>query len=196
MIGPSVILLAALALAAFAPPAVAELYQWTDASGVRYYTSDPDSIPEMYRPSARDIGSPRPREALPVETRRDADPGVMPFRSGAPIVAAVEINGAALRLIVDTGADRTMISPAAVERAGLSATGGRPVQILGVTGSAVGSELVVPQMDVAGARVGPLRVVVHEGTAGRADGLLGRDVLDFFTLTVDSTAGRAILKPR
>jgi hypothetical protein len=196
MIGPSVILLVALALAAFATPAVAELYQWTDASGVRYYTSDPDSIPEVYRPSARDIGSPRPREALPVETRRDADPGVMPFGGGAPIVAAVEINGAALRLIVDTGADRTMISPAAVARAGLNATGGQPVQILGVTGSAVGSELVVPQMDVAGARVGPLRVVVHEATAGRADGLLGRDVLDFFTLTIDSTAGRAILKPR
>ena len=28
------------------------------------------------------------------------------------------------------------------------------------------------------------------------DGLLGRDVLDFFTLTVDSSAGRATLIPR
>ncbi len=196
MIGPSVILFVALALAALATPAVAELYQWTDASGVRYYTSDPGSIPEAYRPSVRDIGSPRPREAPPVETRRDADSGVMPFGAGAPIVAAVEINGAALRLIVDTGAERTMISPAAVARAGLSAAGGRPVQIRGVTGSAVGSELVVPQMDVAGARVGPLHVIVHDAGAGGADGLLGRDVIDFFTLTVDGTAGRAILKPR
>jgi len=196
MIRWGVTLLVALALAAPATPAVAELYQWTDASGVRHYTSDLDAIPEAYRPSVQDIGSPRPREAPPVETRHDADRGVMPFGGGAPIVAAVEINGVALRLIVDTGAERTMISPAAVARAGLSAAGGRPVQILGVTGSAVGSELVVPQMDVAGTQVGPLRVVVHDVPAGGADGLLGRDVLDFFTLTVDSTAGRAILKPR
>ena len=196
MIRPSVTLLVALALAAWATPAVAELYQWTDASGVRYYTSDPGSIPEAYRPSVRDIGSPRPREAPPVETRREADRGVMTSRSGAPIVAVVEINGVALRLIVDTGADRTMIVPTAVARAGLSASGGRSVQIFGVTGSAVGSELVVSQMDVAGARVGPLHVIVHEAPVGGADGLLGRDVLDFFTLTVDSTAGRAILQPR
>lgn len=196
MIGPRVILLVVLASAALAPPAVAELYQWMDASGVRYYTSDLASIPEAYRPGVRDIGSPRPREAPPVETRRDADPGVMAFGAGAPIVAAVEINGAALRLIVDTGAERTMISPAAVARAGLSAAGGRPVQIRGVTGSAAGSEVVVSRMEVAGARVGPLHVIVHDAGARGADGLLGRDVLNFFTLTVDSTAGRAILTPR
>ena len=196
MIGASVLLLVALALAASVTPAVAELYQWTDASGVRYYTSDLASIPEAYRPSVRDIGSPRLREPPPVETHRDADSGVMSFGAGGPIVAGVEINGAALRLVVDTGAERTMISPAAMARAGLSAEGGRPVRILGVTGSAVGIELVVPQMDVAGARVGPLQVVVHDARVGDADGLLGRDVLDFFTLTVDSTAGRAILKPR
>jgi hypothetical protein len=196
MIRRSVILLVVLALAALAPPAVAELYQWTDASGVRHYTSDLASIPEAYLPGVRDIGSPRQREAPPVETRRDAEPGVMLSRGGAPIVAVVEINGVALRLIVDTGADRTMIVPAAVARAGLSAAGGRPVQIVGVTGSSVGSELIISQMGVAGARVGPLPVVVLEAPVGGADGLLGRDVLDFFTLTVDSTAGRAILTPR
>ena len=90
MIGPRVILLVALALAALAPPAVAELYQWTDANGVHHYTSDPGSIPEAYRPSVRDIGSPRPQEAPPVEARRDADSGVMPFRGGAPIVAILK----------------------------------------------------------------------------------------------------------
>ena len=75
-------------------PGAAELYQWTDGAGVLHYTSDPATIPEIYREAARDIGSPRVREA-------------------------------------------------------------------------------------------PAR-----------DGLLGRDVLDFFTLTVDSSAGRATLIPR
>jgi hypothetical protein len=37
---------------------------------------------------------------------------------------------------------------------------------------------------------------VLDTPADSLDGLLGRDVLDFFTLTVDSGAGRATLIPR
>ena len=185
-----------LALVASVAPASAELFQWTDGDGVRHYTSDPDSIPEAYRPGARDIGSPRTREAPAGQARPDGDTGMMRFRSGAPIVAAVAINGVGLRLMVDTGADRTVISPAAVARAGLGADGGRQVRVLGVAGSAMAGELVVAQMEVAGARVGPLRVLVLDTPADTLDGLLGRDVLDYFTLTVDGTAGRATLIPR
>jgi hypothetical protein len=187
--------LSLVAVATMAAPAAAELYQWTDANGVRHYTSDLGAIPEPYRPGARDLGSPRPREGS-TETRRDRDAGAMRFASGAPIVTGVVINGVALRLILDTGADRTVISPAALARTGLGTAGGRPVRILGVTGSAVGSELMLPEIEVAGSRVGPLRVVVLDLPSDSADGLLGRDVLDYFTLTVDSPAGRATLTPR
>ena len=185
-----------LLLVTTAAPAAAELYQWTDAGGIVYYTSDLSSIPEPYRSGVRDIGSPRPREGPVAEPRRETEAGAMRFTSGAPIVAAVAINGVGLRLMVDTGADRTLISPAAWARTGLSSDGGRPVRIMGVTGSSVGSEVTVQQMDVAGARVGPVRVIVHDTVGTNIDGLLGRDVLDFFTLTVDSTAGRATLIPR
>jgi len=58
----------------------------------------------------------------------------------------------------------------------------------------------VPLLDVAGARIGPLAVIVHAlPAAGRfeaIDGLLGRDALDAFTLTVDAASGRATLTPR
>jgi len=184
-----------LAGAMMAAPAAAELYQWTDASGVRHYTSELGSIPEPYRADARDIGSPRPREAA-TERPRDREAGAMRFVGGAPIVTGVVINGVVLRLILDTGADRTVISPTAFARTGLSADGGRPVRILGVTGSALGRELTLPEVEVAGSRVGPLRVVVLELPSDTGDGLLGRDVLDYFTLTVDSTVGRATLTPR
>ena len=177
-------------------PGAAELYQWTDGAGVLHYTSDPATIPEIYREAARDIGSPRVREAQPGETRRDVDAGVMRFSTGAPVVAPVLINGVALRLMVDTGADRTVISLAAAARTGLAVDDRRAVRIVGVTGSAVANEMAVAQMEVAGARVGPLRVIVLDTPAQSLDGLLGRDVLDFFTLTVDSSAGRATLIPR
>jgi predicted aspartyl protease len=119
---------------------------------------------------------------------------------GAPITVSAGLNGVRLTLIVDTGAERTVISPAALERAGLGGEPGRPVQIVGATGEAPASLVTVPQLDVAGARIGPLAVIVHtlpaDGRFVAADGLLGRDVLDAFTLTVDPIAGRATLTPR
>jgi hypothetical protein len=179
-----------------AAPAAAELYQWTDPAGVSHYTSDPASIPEAYRAAARELGSPRPREAPAPEPRRPVDAGVMRFTSGAPVVASVLVNGVAMRLMVDTGADRTMISPAAAARTGLGVDTGRSLRVIGVTGSAMAGELLVTHLEVAGTRVGPLRVIVLDPPGDGLDGLLGRDVLDFFTLTVDSSAGRATLIPR
>jgi hypothetical protein len=83
-----------------------------------------------------------------------------------------------------------------VARAGLDAERGRAVQIVGVAGSAAAREVVVPRLDVAGARVGPLSVIVHDVGVAEVDGLLGRDILDRFTLTLDAAAGRAVLRPR
>jgi hypothetical protein len=186
-------LLVALALAS---PAAAELYQWTDGDGVRHYTSDPSTIPERYRDAARDIGSPRTREAPAGDTRRESPAGLLTFQSGAPVVAPVLVNGVALRLMIDTGADRTMVSPAAAARTGLPIDGSRQVRVLGVTGSAMAGEMLVSHMEVAGTRVGPLRVIVLDTPATGLDGLLGRDVLDAFTLTLDGNAGRATLTPR
>jgi predicted aspartyl protease len=188
--------LSLLAATALVTPAAADLFQWTDGDGVRHYTSDLATIPEAYREAARDIGSPRMRETPAAEPRREVESGLMRFRSGAPVVAPVLINGVALRLMVDTGADRTVISPTAAARTGLAVDTGRAVRIVGVAGSAMASEMPVAQMEVAGARVGPLRLIVLDTPSESLDGLLGRDVLDYFTLTVDSSAGRATLTPR
>src|SRR5262249_33254843 len=162
--------LSLLATIVLASPAAAELYQWTDAAGVSHYTSDPASIPEAYRAAARELGSPRPREAPAPESRRTVDAGVMRFTSGAPVVASVLVKGVAMRLMVDTGADRTMISPAAAARTGLAVDAGRSLRVVGVTGAAVAGEMLVTHMDVAGTRVGPLRIIVLD-PPGDLDGL-------------------------
>jgi predicted aspartyl protease len=181
-----------------AGPAGAQLYQWTDAEGVVRYTNDPATIPPAYREAARDIGSPRPRPPEPrsPEPRPAVESTVIPFTAGGPIRAAVSLNGTPLSLMVDTGADRTVIAPAALARAGFEAAGGREVHIQGVTGSAAAREVVVERLDLAGTRVGPLTVIAHDIGVGGVDGLLGRDVLDTFTLTIDAAAGRAVLTPR
>lgn len=175
-------------------PALAQLYRWEDAQGTVHYTTDLATIPSAYRAGARDIGAPTPGPPAPA-----APPAavgiVIPYTGGALVVDA-SLNGVPLRLLLDTGADRTLISPAAMVRAGFDVTGGTLVHIRGVTGDAVAPLVSVQHLDIAGARVGPVAVVVHALPGPSVDGLLGRDVLDAFTLTVDSASQRAILLPR
>lgn len=120
----------------------------------------------------------------------------MPSTAGAAVIVDAHLNGVPLRLLLDTGADRTVISPTALARAGIDATGGAPVRITGVTGAAAAQLVSVQRLDVAGAQVGPLAVVAHAVPGEGFDGLLGRDVLDAFTVTFDAAQNRAVLAPR
>jgi hypothetical protein len=194
------VVLAALAttitlLALVFPSSVhAQLYRWTDATGTIHYTTDLAAIPPAYRDSAHDIGAPTPgpRQAPPAP----APVGIVIPYTGGPVVVDASLNGVPLRLVLDTGADRTLISPAALARAGVDLTGGTVVHIRGVTGDAIAALVSVPRLDLAGTRVGPVAVVVHALAGQSVDGLLGRDVLDAFTVTVDAASQRAILVPR
>jgi len=146
-------------------------------------------------------------QARPIPPPAANEPVGLKITPGAPITVEARLNGIALTLIVDTGADRTVISPDAIERAGLGNQASRPVQVIGVTGTSTASLVTIPLLDVAGARIGPIVVVAHalpltfrgsgaSPDGGAIDGLLGRDVLDVFTLSVDTASGRATLTPR
>ncbi len=187
---------AVLAACLIAMPATAELLRWTDGEGTVHYTADPSSIPPAYRDAAQRLTHPQPPPAPPV----GPEPTVIRASPGAPLTVVARLNGVPLTLIVDTGSERTVLSPAVLERAGLETDTGRPVQIVGATGVTTAMLVTVPLLDVAGARVGPLSVIIHALPRGvrpePVDGLLGRDVLDAFTLTVDTASGRATLTPR
>ena len=170
-----------------------------------HYTADLAAIPPAFRDGATLLSAPQARPALPPDPSAPVTLGVTP---GAPITVEARLNGVSLTLIVDTGADRTVISPEAIERAGLAGQPERTVQVVGVTGAATARLVTLPLLDVAGARIGPLPVVVYTlpatflaagsggSPAGTVDGLLGRDVLDAFTLSVDAASGRATLTLR
>jgi predicted aspartyl protease len=187
-------------LLAMASPAAGALYRWVDAAGVTYYTSERAAIPEQYRGSAKEIEHPSAREpqpaASPVSPAASPTTGaVIPLPTGSPIMVDALLNGVQLRLVLDTGADRTVISPSALTRAGIDTSVGTPFRISGITGSSSASLVNVPRLDIAGAQVGPLGVVAF-AVPGEFDGLLGRDVLDAFTVTFDPAQNRATLTPR
>jgi hypothetical protein len=185
-----VLALVALAFAlVIAAPARAEIYHWTDADGVDHYSTDLGRVPARYRPHVRVIDTPAPAAPSPATPPS----GTVLFTSGAPILAEAHVNGVPLTLLVDTGAARTVISTGALVRGGFDPSTGRTVRIVGVTGVADVREIVVPRLDVAGAQVGPIAVIAHDVPSLPADGLLGRDVLDQFVLTIDAARGRAIL---
>jgi Aspartyl protease/Domain of unknown function (DUF4124) len=182
-----------LVVLAAAPSAAAGLFRWTAADGAIHYTSDLESVPEAYRAVAVDVGAPLPR----AEGQAPAPSGtVLSFTGGAPVVVQARLNGIPLSLLLDTGADRTVIAPDAVARAGIDLAAGSAVRISGITGSTGATMVAVPQLEVAGTRIGPLSVVVHTVPTDSLDGLLGRDVLDAFTITFDAAAGQVTLVPR
>ena len=181
-----------------AAPAAGELYRWTDAEGTVHYTGDLASIPPTFRDTATLLNAP---QARPIPPPAANEPVALKVSPGAPITVEARLNGVGLTLIVDTGADRTVISPEVIERAGLAGGAGRSVQVIGVTGTSTATLVTLPLLDVAGARIGPIVVVAHPlpstfRGSDAVDGLLGRDVLDAFTLSVDTASGRATLTPR
>ncbi len=154
-----------------------------------HYTTDQDSIPETFRATARELDSARSASPPP-----EVEPRDIPAAMAGPILAPASLNGVGVTLLVDTGADRTVIAPDVLTRAGVDATAGREVRIVGVGGSAEAREIVVERLDVGGVRLGPITVIAHDVSGSGADGLLGRDLLGYFNLTVDG--GRLMLAPR
>jgi hypothetical protein len=69
--------------------------------------------------------------------------------------------------------------------------------IRGVTGETSVLAVRVESIEVDGARVGPLMVVSHDaGLGSGTDGLLGRDFLDQFVVTIDSSSRIVTLTPK
>jgi predicted aspartyl protease len=103
---------------------------------------------------------------------------------------SAKINGAGpVTLILDTGADRTMVAPAALGRLGVAVPNTLEATLRGVTGSSRAPVVWVSSLEVGNAAAGPLPIVAHDADLEQADGLLGRDFLALFTVTIDANAG-------
>jgi hypothetical protein len=190
-------------LAALPPAGRAEIFRYTDERGQNSYVEGLENVPERYRSVAvpmgfRNMPTPPPSKDA-AATARPGGPTLIKYTPGQRIMVDVKINGSFnTQLLLDTGADRTMISPRVLTAAGVSIA--KPVatgQITGVTGTDKINYVVVDSLGVGEAKVGKMPVGAYElaGT-GTGDGLLGRDFLDQFKMTVDAAKGEVTLAPK
>jgi hypothetical protein len=183
--------------------AAAEIYRWIDDQGQVHYSQGMDSVPQASRSRAAAVGADRPApSAEPAPAAAGTPPeggGQVRFTPGQPIMVAARVNGSGpVQLMLDTGAARTVISPTALTALGVSYEGSMRGTLQGVTGDAEVEAVKVDSIEVGGVKHGPLLVISHDTGFGseRGVGLLGRDFLDFFTMTIDNTAGLLTLTPK
>lgn len=176
-------------------PALAQMYQWQDDQGTVHFTNELESVPEPYRSKARflptsPMAPPAPPPTLSGITR-------IPFAPGSPILVAARINGMGpVTLMLDTGADRTVVAPSTLSRLGIPTENAPRATIKGATGTGQGGLVQVTSIEVGEAKWGPLLIVAHDADLKVADGLLGRDFLERFTVTIDGKEGVVTLVPK
>src|SRR5436309_8971332 len=188
-------LVVALLLVASSAPADAQIYRWVDERGVPHYADGIDRVPERYRARVAPLefrNAPAPSRA---RTATEAEGSTeIKFTKGQAIVVDATLNGrASAKLILDTGADRTVINPRVLEAAGVALTQGATGQIRGATGTASVQAAALDSLEVGGAKVSKLLVIAHDIEQAAVDGLLGRDFLDQFKVSIDSDSGVATL---
>ena len=203
-----------LALAALGPAAAsAQVFRWEEPDGTVHFSNAPDDTSDAERP---DGAVPIPANTPPAVTPMPAEgPAAaaaprpetvtaaraltrIAYSPGAPIIVSARIGeaGAPVSLILDTGADRTVVTPQALSRLGISTANAHPALILGVTGAGQADVVQVSSVQVGEARVGPLGIIAHDAELPQAEGLLGRDFLEQFTVTIDARDQIVILSPK
>jgi hypothetical protein len=189
-----------LLLLAWTSPSEAQIYRWLDERGVTNYTEGLDSVPEKYRATAVPIGlqnAPKPAGGGPAAAGTSTMRTQIKFTPGKAIVVDVKLNGATtVKLLFDTGAQRTMVGPRALAAAGVSLNKGQAAMIRGATGTATVSTVQLDSLELGPLRIENIPVLAHDIEQEGIEGLLGRDVLDQFKVSIDNQDGLVTLSPK
>jgi hypothetical protein len=175
-----------------------DVYYWIDDKGIQYYTTSFESIPEPYRPNAQSLSLPTSPPAPPELQSSPPQRGLtkIPFVPGSPVLVSAKINGAGpVTLILDTGSGYTLVAPSTLGKLGVSTEGVYRGVLKGVTGMSYANAVWVSTVEVGEAKVGPLLIIAHDAGLKDADGLLGRDFLANFNVTIDSKERVVTLVP-
>jgi hypothetical protein len=88
-----------------------------------------------------------------------------------------------------------MVAPSALSRLGISFENSLRGVVRGVTGASYAEAVWVNSVEIEEAKVGPLLIIAHDAELKGADGLLGRDFLANFNVTIDAKERIVTLAP-
>jgi hypothetical protein len=197
----AVVLVAVLLLTCRPAGVDAQIYRWVDENGVPHFADGIESVPGPYRSKAVPLGmknSPTAPTAPGAPGAKAAGEASIRFVPGQRILVDVRINGnAEAKLLLDTGSDKTLISPRALQAAGVRITGPTTTaEVTGATGSGQMQFVFVDSLEVGEAKVGRMSVGSQDVPVAGGDGVLGRDFLDQFNVAIDSGKGIVTLSPK
>jgi clan AA aspartic protease (TIGR02281 family) len=202
------------------PPAWAVTYECLDATGTMIFTDSPSQLTRCVTatkgtsgtviqaapaattvsPAAQAGIPPAPVQPEPTAGALSPAGVAVPSRAGRSLVVQAKLNGAReARLIVDTGADITVLSRAVAMDIGLLPSAVVATVTLNTAGGSVRADVFrVGTVSLGAAEARNVTAAVHDlpdAPAG-VDGLLGLTYLDQFLVTVDARKGELHLKPR
>lgn len=168
--------------------AYAEMYKWVDEDGNVHYTDNLFNVPQ------KSLGEVRTFEE---RTKSGSGDGIALKKLSVGYVAEVRLNELhKIRLVVDTGASVTLISPEALEKAGIEILQDRIVRVRTANGEAEARFARVGSISVGPYERGPFNVVAHDAGLEEADGLLGMDFLGAFRVEILSLGPTLRLSPQ
>ena len=161
-------------------------------------------IPEPPRPELLSPVSPALEGLLDIPSSAATDSQsqiIVPVkRAGRSLTVQARLNGThTARLIVDTGADITILSHEVARDLGVTPTASSTTITLNTVGGSVRADVVrLGTLAVGSAEVRNVPVAVHTlpGAPPDVDGLLGLTFLDKFLVTLDTQKGELHLKKR
>jgi clan AA aspartic protease (TIGR02281 family) len=195
-----VLLLLALA------PAYTEIYKWVDRDGSVHFSDTLSGIPSEYRDrieeraglTSTSRSDPAPRQVTP--ERRSIAPAppsyAVPLRRDGNAMLVEALVGGTLRtrLLLDTGAEFTVLSTAAARRLALNLGNAAVIPLRSASGVFFAPMIKVSSIAVGDAAAYDVEVVVHDATPG-LDGLLGMSFLDNFLVTISTSDEKLVLTP-
>lgn len=186
--------------------AQAEIYKWVDAVGRVHFSDTLSGVPVEYRDRVEEKGSRAPglqnQPALlsPTRARPSVPSAPAPLsytvpvrRDGNALLVDAMIGGTVrTRLLVDTGAEFTVLSTAAARRLGLDLGRAAVIPLRSASGVFLAPLTKVRSLSLGEAVVHDVEVIIHDASP-ELDGLLGMSFLDHFSITISTNDERLIL---
>lgn len=202
-----------------AAPAWALTYECVDAAGQTIFTDSPSQLRSCAASAAQFLSpspvsspargedmsrpSPQPSHLFPLpqgERTRGEGVSIPVAKVGRSLVVQTKLNGTRdARLIVDTGAEITVLSHAVALDAGLLPSQTVATVTLNTAGGSVRADVFrVGSVSLGQAEARNVTAAVHDLPDAPAgiDGLLGMTFLDQFLVTLDTQKGELHLRPR